>query len=88
MLVAFDQCKIGNKTLLAICATINSTFTLVYTCTKVFEGLENKYQAMHLLLCNALKSFHERNKGVPEEIICFQNSCTGDQVSSYHQLFV
>ena len=65
MLVAFDQSKVGAKTLLAICATINSTFSLVYTSTRIFEGVENKYKTMNILLGDALKAFQKRNKGVP-----------------------
>ncbi len=38
MLVGFEQTKLGNKTVMAICATINSTFSLVFTCTKIFDG--------------------------------------------------
>lgn len=88
MLVAFDQTKLGNKTLLAICATINSTFSLVYTCTKTFEGNEDKFKAMEVLLLGALGAFNKRNKGVPDEIIIMQNSCPGDQIPLLHQLFV
>jgi hypothetical protein len=88
MLVAFDQTKIGNKTLLAICATINSTFSLVYTCTKIFEGNENKFKTMEVLLLGALGAFSKRNKGVPDEIIILQNSCPSDQIPLLQQLFI
>jgi len=88
MLVAFDQTKIGSKTMLAICATINSTFSLVYTCTKIFEGNENKFKMMEILLLGALAAFNKRNKGVPDEIIIMQNSCPGDQIPLLHQLFI
>jgi hypothetical protein len=43
--------------------------------------------AMRTLLSNAIKSYVERNRGPPDEIICFQNSCTGDQVSLFTKLF-
>jgi hypothetical protein len=34
MLVAFDSAKMGAKTLLALCATINSTFSSIYSSIK------------------------------------------------------
>jgi len=36
MLVGIDQAKLGNKTLVSICATINSTFSSVFSDSKVF----------------------------------------------------
>lgn len=65
MLVGFEQAKVGDKTILAMCATINSTYSLVYTSTTTYQGAENKYLAMRVLLANGLKAFAERNKGVP-----------------------
>lgn len=71
-----------------MCATINSTYSLVYTCTTTYQGAENKYVAMRKLLTNALQAFSERNKGFPDEIFCFQNSCSGDQINLYNEYFV
>ena len=88
MLVGFEQAKVKNKTLMACCATINSTFTLVHTSTKIYEGNENKYKTMSDLLIAAVAAYAERNKATPDEIICFNSSCTGDQISLYQDLFV
>lgn len=57
MLVGFEQTKIGGKTLMAVCATINSTFSLVFTATKVYEGAENKYLTMRVLLASVMKAY-------------------------------
>lgn len=88
MLVGFEQAKIGSKTLLAICATINSTYTQVYTCTEAYEGNENKFRTMKDLLTKAMAAYVHRNKATPDEVICFQNTCSGDQVSLYQTLFI
>lgn len=88
MLIGFEQAKIGDKTILALCATINSTYSLVYTCTTTYQGAENKYVAMRKLFANALKAFSDRNKGLPDEVFCFQNSCTGDQINLYNDYFM
>jgi hypothetical protein len=61
---------------------------LVYTCTTTYKGGENKYVAMRKLLTNALQAFLERNKGFPDEIFCFQNSCSGDQINLYNEYFI
>lgn len=87
MLVAFEQAKIGDQTLLVICATINSTYTQFYTQTKAYEGNENKFKTMKNLLTTAVAAYVTRNKAPPEEIICFQNSSPGDQITLYQNLF-
>lgn len=38
MLVGFDTSKVGSKTLLAISAFINSTFSSIYSKTVLYEG--------------------------------------------------
>lgn len=40
------------------------------------------------LLTAAVAAYTERNKATPDEIICFNSSCTGDQISLYQDLFV
>jgi hypothetical protein len=37
---------------------------------------------------NCIQSYTTRNKGHPNEIIVFMNSCTGDQVILYKQLYI
>jgi hypothetical protein len=65
MLVGFEQAKVGGKTLMAICGTINSTYTQLYTSSKAYEGSENKFQTMKALLTNAVSAYVARNKGTP-----------------------
>jgi hypothetical protein len=77
----------GSKTLLAICATLNSTFTMVFTQTTIYEG-QNRHQQMKKLLLLATAAYAQRNKDTPSEIVCYQNSCPHDQIVSYHNLFI
>ena len=65
MIVGFETAKIENKTVLSISATINSTFTLCFTSTKIYEGSENKFKAMQELLGQAIESYVRRNKEPP-----------------------
>ena len=37
---------------------------------------------------SCIQSYTTRNKGYPKEIIVFMNSCTGDQVILYKQLYI
>ena len=46
MLVGFDSCKFQKGTVMAICATINSTFSSVFSSTKVYSDNSDKYNKM------------------------------------------
>lgn len=50
MLVGFDSCKVQKGTLMAICATINSTFSSVFSATRVFGDNSEKFNKMKELL--------------------------------------
>jgi hypothetical protein len=63
MLVAFECAKIsGNKFNLSLCATINSTFSSVYSKNQVYEGSANKFQSMLASMLCAIKGYVQRNK--------------------------
>lgn len=88
MLAGFEQAKMGNGYLLSVCATINSTFSSVYSSTTSFDSNQQKYSKMSDLLLLAINSYVVRNDKPPAEIIVFMNSCAGDQVSLYQQFFM
>ena len=88
MMVGFDTSKFGSKTVLAITAFINSTFSSIYSKTVLYEGNENKYIKMIELLLSAVNAYMERNDKRPKEMIVYQNSCAGDQAKLYHEFFV
>jgi len=46
MLIGIDSASRGGLTLLAGCGTINSTFSLLASDTKQYEGNEKKFTAM------------------------------------------
>lgn len=83
MLVGYDTGKVNNQTLLAVCATINSTFSSVFSATKTYPANTDKYGRMSDLLLEATAAYLNRNKTCPKEIIVFTNACAGDQVKLY-----
>jgi hypothetical protein len=83
MLVGYDTGKVHGKTLLALCATINSTFSSVFSDTRTYSANSDKYGKMSELLLAAIAAYASRNKECPKEIIVFTNTCSGDQVRLY-----
>jgi aubergine-like protein len=85
MLLGFDTAKGREGTVLASTAAISSTYSSLYThCKALTHG---KFTAMVELTLSCINAYFDRNKRYPKEIIIFFNSCTGDQVSIYHQLY-
>jgi hypothetical protein len=87
MLLAFDTAKVQSGTVLAATATINSTFSTIHARTKVFCKPEEKFAAMRDLTLGCISAYSDRNKTIPKELVIFLNSCTGDQVSIYQELY-
>jgi len=87
MLIAFDTAKAKEGTVLAAAATINSTYSSLYTHCKVFVKAEDKFQAMVELTLSCIHAYSDRNQTPPNEVILLLNSCTGDQVSIYRELY-
>lgn len=50
MLVGYDTCKIQSGTLVSICATINSTYSSVFSSTRSYSDNADKYNKMKELL--------------------------------------
>lgn len=65
MLLAFDTAKAKEGTVLAATATINSTFSSLYTHCKVFTKPEEKFQAMVELSLSCLHAYSDRNQNPP-----------------------
>ena len=84
MIVGYDNA--ANK--LAICATINSTFSSVFSAVKPYGMNSDKYGKMADLLVEACNAYMSRNKTCPKEIIVYMNTCAGDQVKLYHEFFI
>lgn len=66
MICGFEQAKIsGNRFNLSLCATINSTFSSIFSKNEVFEGSDKKFMAMVSLALNAVTAYVNRNKNPP-----------------------
>lgn len=80
MMVAFDSAKVGRKTNMALCATLNSTFSSIFSRTESYENIESKFNVMMNLTLKAVDAYYRRNKEVPEEVIIFPSSTSNDQI--------
>lgn len=88
MLAAFDSAKLGNSTLLALTATINSTYSSVYSATTQYDNSSARFGKMAELTCSAINAYVQRSDRPPKEVLLFENSCTGDQVTLFHELLM
>jgi hypothetical protein len=66
MLVGYDSAKISKGTLMALCATINSTFSSVFSATRTYHENSEKYNKMMELLLEACNAYFLRNKNCPK----------------------
>lgn len=67
IICAFEQAKVlEGKYNLSLCATINSTFSSIFSTSNIYEGSENKFQCMSVLLQKAVDSYLKRNKEPPK----------------------
>lgn len=63
MLAAFDNAKVGgNRFVLGLCATVNSTFSSVISRSATYDGNSNKFQLMSNQFLSAIDAYAERNK--------------------------
>jgi aubergine-like protein len=88
MLVAFDNAKVGAKNVLGLCATINSTYSSIFSATASYDSNQNRFGKMVELAIASINAYLARNTRLPKEVVMFQNSCTGDQVSLFHEFFI
>lgn len=65
MMVAFDNAKIGRKTNMAMCATVNSTFSSIFSRTESYENNDSKFNVMMNLTLKAVDAYFVRNKEIP-----------------------
>jgi len=83
ILLAFDSSKLGSQTLLSVCATINSTFSSIYSKSVIYGSNDERFGKMVQLHLAVVDSYIKRNTNLPKEIIVFMNSVPGDQTNSY-----
>lgn len=63
-----------------MCATVNSTFSSIFSRTESYESIESKFNVMMNLTLKAVDAYASRNKEVPSEVIIFNNSASNDQI--------
>ncbi len=73
---------------MAICATINSTYSSVFSATKVYSDNSDKYNKMKELFLEACNAYMLRNNFCPKEVIVFMNTSPGDQIKLYDELLI
>lgn len=89
MLVGIDTGSLpGGKNIMAVCGSVNSTFSSIYTKSLEYKGMEDKFQTMHKGVFHIVEYYVERNKVPPKDIILFMNSCSMDQVRILKEYFI
>ena len=88
MMIAFDNAKVGRKTNISMCATVNSTFSSIFSRIDTDENIDSKFTIMMNLTLKAIDAYTHRNKEVPSEVIIFHSSASNDQIVMFQQYYV
>ena len=89
MLMSFETAKMKNgKSIITVVATVNTTFTSIFSKNAEFNNLDEKYLPMFTLYLQAIEFFHARNKSYPKEVIIMQNAVPRDQVVCIKEYFI
>lgn len=87
MIMAFETVKDKASTL-GMCATLNSTFTSIFSRTTTFSKPEQKFNSMVSLTLSAIAAYVHRNKEPPTELVIFHSSTSGDQIPMFIQFYI
>lgn len=87
MMLAFETVKAGKLTTLGMCATLNKTFSSIYSKTETFESIERKFSTMTKLTLSAVEAYAHRNKQPPEEVLVFNSSASNDQIKMFQEFY-
>lgn len=88
MMVAFETAKAGRETTLAMCSTLNSAFSSIFSRTETFDMSEKKFASMLNLTMKGVEAYLARNKEVPAELLIFNSSASNDQVVMFQDYFL
>ena len=88
MIMAFDVAKCRNSYIMSVVATVNSTFTSIFSKTADFKNSNDRFQPMFTLYVKALMSYMDRNKCFPKEVIIMHNAVPFDQISLLRDHFI
>jgi hypothetical protein len=78
-IMGIDTASKGGLSIMAGCATTNSTFNLLSTSTTTCGS--NKFTDMMGVATRCIEGYSKRNKGPPNELIIFMLAVPGDQVN-------
>ncbi len=83
MIIGVDTAadKVNNGTVVAFVATTASDYTHFYSSTCLQKGTDEFTGKAGVVVTSAIKSFYDRNKCLPEEIIILRNGCADSQIS-------
>ena len=87
MILAFETVKAGKKTTLGMCATLNATFSSIFSRTETYESMDRKFTSMLNLTMNAVDAYAHRNKQPPVDLIIFNSSTSNDQMKMFQEFY-
>ena len=87
MILAFETVSAGRKTTLGMCATLNATFSSIFSRTDTYESIDRKFTAMLNLTMNAIDAYAHRNKQPPSDVIIFNSSTSNDQMKMFQEFY-
>ncbi len=88
MMIAFEGAQGPKKTTLGMCATINSTFSSIFSRTEQYQNVSEKFNLMASLSLKAIDAYSHRNKEVPSEVIILNSSTSGDQMIMFQEYYI
>jgi hypothetical protein len=87
MMVAFETAKAGKMTTLGMCATLNSTFSSIFSRCESYCDNDKKFSTMLNLALKAVEAYAHRNKEPPAEVVIFNSSASNDQIKLFKDIF-
>jgi len=87
MMIAFETAKAGKMTTLGMCATINSTFSSIFSRCESYSDNDKIFSTMLNLTLKAVEAYAHRNKEAPSEVVIFNSSASYDQIKMFKDLF-
>lgn len=87
MMIAFESVKAGRTTTLGMCATLNASFTSIFSKCETYDFVDKKFTTMLNMTFSAVEAYAHRNKNPPSEIVIFHSSASNDQIKLFQELY-
>jgi len=88
MMIAFESAKAGSNTTLAMCATVSSVFSSIYSTTMSYSSIDSKFNVMVNLTLKGVDAYCQKNKEIPSEVIIFNSSTSNDQIVMFQEYYI